>query len=78
MTINRKYVGQVIYDRTSYGFIKCDKLAENTFYHYSQTLPIEQIHKGDAVEFELGEGRDGRTVATNVRLVRTEDGHVEK
>ena len=77
MSEKNRYVGTVIYDRTSYGFIKCPDLEENTFYHYSVCVPQEQIHRGDVVEFEIGPGRNGKVQATKVRLLRTVEEYVE-
>jgi cold shock CspA family protein len=73
-----KYVGTVVTDKVSYGFIKCDKLEENTFYHYTQCNPKDRIRVGDVVEFEISESRFGRSQATNVHLIRDKEGYATK
>jgi cold shock CspA family protein len=73
-----RYQGIITYQKYDYGFIKCDKLEENTFYHISNTIPSEQIHRGDRVSFEIGEGRYGKTQAINVRLLRDGENYVVK
>jgi cold shock CspA family protein len=76
MLEKKTYRGIVCYDRTTYGFIQCDELRDNTFYHYSACVPCEQIHKGDVVEFELAPGRDGKIQASKVRIIRGEESNV--
>lgn len=73
-----RYVGTVVCNKYSYGFIQCDKLEENTFFHLSSTIRDEQIHRGDRVSFEIGEGRFGKTQAINVRLLKNGENYVVK
>ena len=70
---NKKYIGKIVNERTTYGFIECEGLAEHVFYHISSCVPEEQLQKNDIVEFELGEGRDGRQRAFNVHIVKEEE-----
>jgi cold shock CspA family protein len=65
---NKRYVGTIVVDRTAYGFIQCSEFPKNLFYHYSQCRPEEQIHIGDIVSFEIGDGKYGGQQATHVRL----------
>ncbi len=65
---NKRYVGTVIVDKTSYGFIECCDFPKNVFFHCSQCKPEEQICKGDTVSFEIKEGKYGGQEATHVRL----------
>jgi CspA family cold shock protein len=56
-----------------YGFIKTEQ-DEDLFFHSNNLEGAEfnSLSEGQAVEFEKGQGRDGRPQATNVRLVGTE------
>ena len=50
-----------------YGFIEPDEGGKDIFVHIS-ALPtgVESLAEGQAVEFEMGKGRDGRTCAENL------------
>jgi CspA family cold shock protein len=51
-----------------YGFIKSEE--EDLFFHRSDTEGVEfdSLSEGQEVEFEKGQGRDGRPKAVKVRL----------
>ena len=53
-----------------YGFIKTDQ-GEDIFFHSSDIEGVEfnSLSEGQEVEFEKGEGRDGRSRAVKVNLV---------
>ena len=55
-----------------YGFIKTEQ-DEDLFFHSNNLEGAEfnSLSEGQAVEFEKGQGRDGRPQATNVRLIGT-------
>ncbi|MEE9583312.1 MAG: cold shock domain-containing protein [Dehalococcoidales bacterium] len=57
-----------IMDR-GYGFIKTDQ-EEDLFFHRNSLEGVEfnSLSEGQAVEFEKGQGRDGRPAAVKVRL----------
>ena len=55
-----------------YGFIKIDQ-EEDLFFHSSSLEGVEfnNLSEGQEVEFEKGQGREGRPAAVKVRLVET-------
>ena len=52
-----------------YGFIKTEQ-EEDLFFHSNSLEGVEfnSLVEGQEVEFEKGEGRDGRSAAVNVKL----------
>jgi CspA family cold shock protein len=51
-----------------FGFISVPS-GDSIFAHISQVADdIDELREGDAVQFELGEGRNGRTEAKNIQL----------
>jgi len=60
-----------------YGFIKTEQ-EEDLFFHSNNLEGVEfnSLSEGQEVEFEKGQGRDGRPQAVNVRLAETEAGDV--
>ncbi len=57
----------------SYGFIKPEE-GEDLFFHRSNLEGVEydSLREGQEVEFEKGEGRDGRSRAVKVKLAETQ------
>ncbi len=57
----------------SYGFIKPEE-GEDLFFHQSTLEGVEfsSLSEGQEVEFEKGQGRDGRPAAVKVRLAETQ------
>ena len=55
-----------------FGFIKTEQ--EELFFHRNDLDGVEfnNLSEGQEVEFEKGEGRDGRPAATKVRLTETQ------
>lgn len=53
-----------------WGFIT-DEAGNDVFVHYSsiQVEGRKSLNQNDVVEFEIGEGKDGRTRAVNVKVV---------
>lgn len=53
-----------------WGFIT-DKSGNDVFVHYSsiQMEGSKSLNQNDVVEFEIGEDKDGRTQAVNVKVV---------
>ncbi len=51
-----------------YGFITNDNTGRDTFVHVSVLNGVE-LNEGDKVEYVEGEGRDGRPVALEVKVV---------
>jgi CspA family cold shock protein len=58
---------------SSYGFIKSEE-GEDLFFHRSQLQGVDfnSLSEEQAVEFEIGKGRDGRPQAVKVRLAEPE------
>ena len=59
------------FDRTKgWGFIT-DENKNDVFVHYSniQMEGRKSLNQNDIVDFEIGEGKDGRTQAVNVKVV---------
>jgi CspA family cold shock protein len=56
-----------------YGFIKTEE-EEEVFFHRNDLEGVEfaSLSKGQEVEFEKGQGRDGRPAAVKVRLTEAE------
>jgi len=54
-----------------FGFIAPENAGKDVFVHVSalQRAGIGALEEGQKVEYELGDGRDGRTAAENLRLV---------
>ena len=55
-----------------YGFIKTEQ-EEDLFFHSTSLEGVEfnSLSEGQEVEFEKGQGRDGRPAAVKVRLIET-------
>jgi cold shock protein len=53
-----------------FGFILPDGAFESVFVHYSQITKtgLTLLPEGQRVSFEIGPGREGRTMAVNVEL----------
>lgn len=66
-------------DMRGYGFIT-DEDGNDVFVHYTGILMEgrKTLNQNDVVEFEIGEGKDGRSQAVNVKrqLSVNEDGSV--
>ncbi len=56
-----------------FGFIKPEE-GEDLFFHQSNLEGVEfsSLNEGQEVEFEKGQGRDGRPAAIKVRLAETQ------
>jgi CspA family cold shock protein len=56
-----------------YGFIKTEQ-EEDLFFHSNSLEGVEfnSLSEGQEVEFEKGQGRDGRPAAVKVRLAETQ------
>ncbi len=56
-----------------YGFIKTEQ-EEDLFFHRNDLEGVEfgSLREGQEVEFEVGQGRDGRQQAVNVRIAETQ------
>jgi len=63
---------KTIMDR-GYGFIKAGE-GEDLFFHRNDVEGVEfdSLREGQEVEFEKGQGRDGRPKAVNVKLAEAQ------
>ena len=54
-----------------YGFIKPDDGSNDVFLHISdvQRAGQQDVREGDKLEFELQRGQQGKTTATNLKMV---------
>ena len=55
-----------------FGFIKTEEQEEDLFFHRNdiEGVEFESLREGQEVEFEKGQGRDGRPQAVKVRLAQ--------
>ncbi len=62
-------IRRLITDR-GFGFIKAEEQEEDLFFHRNDIEGVEfsSLSEGQEVEFEKGQGRDGRPAAVKVRL----------
>ncbi len=62
-------IRRLITDR-GFGFIKAEEEEEDLFFHRNDIEGVEfsSLSEGQEVEFEKGQGRDGRPQAVKVRL----------
>jgi CspA family cold shock protein len=60
-------IKKLISDR-GFGFVEGDR--GDLFFHHSevQDMPFEELHEGQTVEYEVGQGRKG-PCATSVRVI---------
>lgn len=56
-------------DSKGYGFISRAG-QDDIFFHCSEFLNCDSVDKEDKVEFEVGEGRDGREAAIKIKLIQ--------
>ena len=61
-----------------FGFIKTEQDTD-LFFHRNELEGVEfySLREGQEVEFEKGQGRDGRPCAVKVKLAGTEDSQTE-
>ena len=57
-----------------YGFLKADEEEEDLLFHRNDIEGVEfaSLREGQEVEFEIGQGHDGRPQAVRVRLAQPE------
>jgi len=65
-------IRRLITDR-GFGFIKTEQ-EEDLFFHRNelQGVDYDSLREGQGVEYEVGQGRNGRSQAVRVRLAETE------
>ena len=54
--------------KEGFGFITSEETKDDTFFHASslQGVSFDELAVGDTLYFEIGEGNNGKTQATNV------------
>jgi CspA family cold shock protein len=64
-------IRKLVIDR-GFGFIKTEQ-EEDAFFHRNELQGVEfsSLREGQEVEFEMGQGRDGRPAAVKVRSIET-------
>ncbi len=65
-------IRKLVTDR-GFGFIKTEQ-EEDAFFHRNELQGAEfsSLKEGQEVEFDMGQGRDGRPAAVNVRPIETQ------
>jgi CspA family cold shock protein len=65
-------IRKLVTDR-GFGFIKTEQ-EEDAFFHRNELQGVEfsSLKEGQEVEFEMGQGRDGRPAAVKVRPIETQ------
>ena len=65
-------IRKLVTDR-GFGFIKTEQ-EEDAFFHRNELQGVEfsSLKEGQEVEFEMGQGRDGRPAAVKVRPIGTQ------
>jgi len=60
--------------KEGFGFIKSDEVESDVFFHANNLdVDFNSLNEGDTLEFEIGEGKNGKDQAINVSLVQEED-----
>ena len=57
--------------KEGFGFIKSDEASSDVFFHANnlEGVNFDDLNTDDTLEFEMGEGRNGKEQAINVSLV---------
>lgn len=56
--------------KKGYGFIDREDKQGDIFFHVTDVLESEYLEQNDKVEFEMGEGKDGKKKAVRIRRVK--------
>ncbi len=61
--------------KEGFGFIKSDEVENDVFFHANNLVDVDfnNLNEGDTLEFEIGEGKNGKEQAINVSLVQNLD-----
>lgn len=63
--------GQIVtLKEKGFGFIRSEELEDNLFFHASdlENAEFNSLEEGQEVEFEVSEGRDGKSKAASVNV----------
>lgn len=75
-----KYIGVVVcvYPDECFGFLRCEDLEENTYFHKYALLnqSIENVRIGDKAEFIVISNNSDRTQAGHVTILNTNEGRL--
>jgi tetratricopeptide (TPR) repeat protein len=52
-----------------YGFLAVEGQKDDLFFHITQVHGRDSVEEGEYLEYDLGEGRDGRPAAVNLRVI---------
>jgi CspA family cold shock protein len=76
MTTDRRDTGSIkkLCGERGFGFLSLDYGNDDVFFHASNVTgtSFDDLREGDQVSFIIGEGRDRRPTAHDVRLLRAE------
>lgn len=63
-------IGTIKVLKNGFGFIKSEDTAEDVFFHLSNLEGVEfdELEVENEVEFEVGEGKNGKDQALNIKL----------
>jgi len=66
--------------REGFGFVTMEGSDKDMFFHANNLVDVEfnDLQMGQTLSYELGEGRDGRQQAIDVRLVEGEEEATEE
>ena len=61
--------------KEGFGFIKSEESSSDVFFHANnlEGVDFDSLNEGDTLDFEIGEGKNGKQQAVNVTLVSSED-----
>jgi len=60
--------------KEGFGFIETEDNTGDVFFHANNLVDVEfdALEKGNQLSFEIGEGKNGKSQAVDVKLVETE------
>jgi len=58
--------------KEGYGFLQCEEAENDVFFHANnlENAEFNDLNEGQTLEFEIGEGKNGKEQAINVTLVQ--------
>ena len=60
--------------KQGFGFLECADVDGDVFFHANSLVDVQfdDLNEGETLEFEMGEGKNGKEQAENVTLVEGE------
>ena len=58
--------------KQGFGFIQTEETSDDVFFHSNnlENAEFDNLNEGETLEFEIGEGKNGKEQAINVMLVQ--------